>query len=679
MKPNYKIHLLLLLLTIGQFTVAQRSEIKKAQNQYENQDYFQALEYYKIAVEKGADDLDTKLHMARCYFNLKDIQTAFDMYLGLEDKLRNEVDIRNYAACWQQQGGFDVAIEWYEKAIKAEANPLDMKELIKACKWARENGAFDQSVLVNPASSLLIGGQSFGIQFYKDEVVYSGAKEDAGKKVDNTGKVYLNLFSAKYVDGEVQEGGSSFSSNLEYDFHVGATAFTSDFKRIYYTKVVRIKGGSRIKIFTSEFNGKDWVNERELANNSDDFDIGYPAVSPDDKTLYYTSNQRGGFGGQDIYSAPIKANGDVGKGENLGKEINTFGVEKWPYISKEGKLYFASDGHLGFGGLDIFEAEWDGNNFTNVRNMRQPINTGSDDFGFILDPNDATRGFLSSNRIGSGSTDAIFMLMPSDAQEEVKKDVPPVAGLDVIPVFDETATVEEPVVSEPIVETPSVDLSMFPAVFAAKLTSTFNGGAVAGASVVIKDANTGEVVANGVSDADGKVNITIPDNFRNDAQEFEIELSKGAEFNSKRMLVHIMEIEDINNNGLSLTPIFDDSALNDIGKMVISYRGSKITDEGQKVLDQLATILQQNPNVVVKLNGHTEAKGNRYNNLDVSQTIAEVAEKELMLRGINDENMIPRGYGERYLLNKCKRGVYCDEAEHLSNRRIEVVVWKRLN
>ena len=672
MIPNFRISAIVGLMLVAQLVSAQRTELKRAENLYENRDFYQALEYYNAAVEKGDNSLDTKFKIARCYYNLKDIQTAFDMYLNLESDIEDGEDYKNYASCYQQMGAYELAIEWYEKAKGAKGvNPLDINEFIKACNWANENQIFNQDVRVNPAD-LLIGGQSFGIQFYKDEVVYSAEIAGGSKKLDNTGKGFLNLYSSKYIDGEIQEGSTSFSSNLEYDFHVGATSFTSDFKRIYYTKVVKIKGGSRIKIFTSEHNGKDWVNEKELSANSDDYDIGYPAVSPDDKYLFFTSSQRGGFGGQDIYKAKIKGNGDVERPESVGNEVNTFGNEKWPYISKEGDLYFASDGHLGFGGLDIFKAELVNGKYTNVTNMGQPINSGKDDFGFVLDPSDSRKGFLSTNRIGTGSTDGIFMMLPTNEMED--------DGEESIPVFDEMAVEPEPVEETTVIVAPPVsDLSMYPAAFSTTLTSTFKGTPIDGAQVVIKDANTGDIVATGTSDANGKVMIPIPDEFKSDSQEFEIELSKGEDYNAKRMIVHIMEIEDINNNGLSLTPIFEEASLNEIGKFVIPYEGDEVTEEGKVILDKLAAFLLQNPNVVVKLNGHTEAKGNKYKNLDISQSASESAEKYLMMKGVNDENMIPRGYGERYLLNKCKRGVYCEQSEHIKNRRIEVVVWKRLN
>ena len=108
--------------------------------------------------------------------------------------------------------------------------------------------------------------------------------------------------------------------------------------------------------------------------------------------------------------------------------------------------------------------------------------------------------------------------------------------------------------------------------------------------------------------------------------------------------------------------------------MTIAY-GDDFDDEAKATLDKLATYLTKAPNVVVKLNAHTEAKGNRYGNLEISQRMAEKAKEYLVSRGVNDAQLIPRGYGERYLKNRCHRGVYCTAAQHKVNRRIEVVVW----
>ena len=152
--------------------------------------------------------------------------------------------------------------------------------------------------------------------------------------------------------------------------------------------------------------------------------------------------------------------------------------------------------------------------------------------------------------------------------------------------------------------------------------------------------------------------------------------SKEGEFNSKRMILNIMELADLNDNGLSLTPIFNDDVLDDISGMVLYYVGTELTEESKKTLDRLATYLQNNPQIVVKLNSHTDARGSKLDNLFTSQRMGEKVEGMLMKKGVDGESTIPRGYGERYIVNKCKRGVLCSNEEQLKNRRIEVVVWR---
>ena len=651
---------------------AQKSEIKKGDNLFKQGEYFRALESYNQAKEKGAElSVDVQKKIAYCYYYLNDIDKAFEAFSTLESKLKPE-DYFIYASTIHKFGFYQGAIEWYEKAKKeGGANPIQVNELIKSCKWAEENSQLRNDIRVTP-STLLTFGQSFGIQYYKNGVVYSSAAEVNTKKLDKTGKEFLNLFFSEVKDGKIVEGTARpFSKNLMFDYHVGAISFTSDYKTMYYTKSVRVKGGrSIIKIFSVNYDGKDWVNETELPINSNDYDVAHPAVSPDDKYLYFVSNMRGSMGGTDIYRAERLPKGKFGTPVNLGREINTYGDERFPFISKDNKLYFASDGHIGFGGLDIFVATQDENEkWGNVENLMKPINSNYDDFGYVIDPNDSTRGFLSSNNFGDHTKDVIFIVEPRKTdKKQDEEDQAPIAGLENI----KATSTEEP----PAAEESAQDLSMFPSAMATVFTSTFNGTPIEGVTVTIKDANTGEVVGEAETDASGKVLIPIPDQFKNDQQEFEIEMSKGDEYNSKRMIVHIKELDDINANGLKMTPVFNDLVLDEISGMVIPYRGNKITEEGYKILDKLAAFLISNPNIVIKLNGHTDARGNKYNNLNLSQAVSENAEEYLVKKGVNEENIIPRGYGERYLVNKCGRGKYCSEEEHLKNRRIEVVVWR---
>ena len=120
------------------------------------------------------------------------------------------------------------------------------------------------------------------------------------------------------------------------------------------------------------------------------------------------------------------------------------------------------------------------------------------------------------------------------------------------------------------------------------------------------------------------------------------------------MIVHVMELEDIKRNGLTMTPVFNDVVLDEIGTMVVPHDKKNITKEGYVVLDRLAGFLVANKNVVIKLNGHTDSKGEKLNNLDISQKMSDVCKDYLISKGVDEKNIIPRGYADRYLLNKCR-------------------------
>ena len=691
MKPTNIISIVLLFCLISFSALGQSRQVRRGNNFFEDGEYFKALEMFEEAQDAGEDlSIQTRIRIAHCYYELNNIDAAFNLFRELEDHLRGQ-DLFTYASATHGFGFYQGAIDLYNECLdKGIGNPAQIRELIRSCEWALENETFSTDYFVNP-SDLLTYGQSFGIQYYKDGVVYSSSSGDK-EEVDRYGKEFLNLYYSPIKDGKIQEQ-RLFSENLVFDYHVGAIAFTSDEKTMYYTRAVRVRGGdSRIKIFQVTFDGFEWGNEKELSINSDNYDCAYPAVTPDDKYLLFSSNMKGGHGGTDLYIVERRANGRFGQPQNLGAQINTFGNERFPFVSDTYDLYFASDGHIGFGGLDIFKAiHQGGTKWGDVKNMMKPFNSNKDDFGYVIDPNDPKQGFLSSNRIGNGDNDVIFYVEPR-SQKEADNEKENDSDMDMVPMggllYDESGSVvvkdqeqpqPEPKPENKTITEPEVDLSTFPDAFSTTVNSTFNGTAIEGASVIVKDNNSGDVVVEGSTDRNGKIHLLIPDEYRKEGQSFEISINKGDEYNGKNMIVDIMELEDISRNGVQLTPVFDDAVLDDIGNMVIPYRGEDITSEGQKILDKLAAYLSNNPNVVVKLNAHTEARGNKYNNLLTSQKVAEKAEQYLMKRGIDDKNIIPRGYGERYLLNNCRRGKLCDDSKHLENRRIEVVVWKMLN
>lgn len=671
MKPSIRSVLAIFFLMSSMVLGAQSSQLRKANSLFERGEYFAALQLYNQIVDEGEElDIPTKIKTAHCYYQLNNIDAAFERFAELEQHLSGD-DLLTYASTTQKFGFYSGAIDLYRKArpqLPGKQGHID--EMIRACEWAEANINVTKDFLVNPLD-ITIYGQSFGIQFYNDGIVYSSASPDnESEKKDKQGMNFQSLYYSDFDNGEVSNT-RVFSKNLISPYHVGAISFTSDYKTMYYTKVVRVRGGNNIlKIFSVEYNGSEWGNEVELSINSNDFDNAHPAVSPDDKYLYFTSNRPGGYGGKDLYMVERRSNNSYGTPRNLGPKINTFGDDQWPFISQENKLYFSSDGHTGFGGWDIYMAEFVNGEWNNVENMMFPFNSAKDDFGYVMNRNNPKQGFISTNRSGDGSVDAIFYVQPREQEPAVEEPEEVISEPEI--------RVELPV-AEPVEEPePKVDLTLFPRAFSTTLTSTFNGGVIEGATIEINDAFTGASVARGTSLADGKISLDIPDAFRKDGQEFEIIISKPGDFQDKRLVANIMELEELGKGGVMLTPVFSDTGLNELGEMLIPYVGNEITSQGYQVLDKLAAFLINNPHVVIKLNGLTDARGNRLTNLNTSQSLAEKAEEYLLTKGVNDQNVIPRGYGERYLRNRCARGKLCSEEQHLENRRIEVVVWRLL-
>ena len=208
-----------------------------------------------------------------------------------------------------------------------------------------------------------------------------------------------------------------FSKSLNTKYHEGPMTFTSDGKKVIFTRNNFNNGKfktsldkiNKLKIYSGDEKGTgQWSNIKEVPFNSNEYSTGHPSLTKDDKLMYFTSDMPGGFGGTDLYVVQYNG-GTFGTPTNLGSEINTAGNEMFPYVDDRGNLYFSSDGHAGLGDLDIFYVQLtDGSKLKGkIKNMGTPINSSKDDFGFIADGERKT-GYLSSNRKRGGTDDDIY-------------------------------------------------------------------------------------------------------------------------------------------------------------------------------------------------------------------------------------------------------------------------------
>ncbi|MBN1462561.1 MAG: OmpA family protein [Paludibacteraceae bacterium] len=916
----------LVILCCFVVTIAQAKDVfTKGDQFYSKGDYYLAMQEYSTIKPKIFEEkVQTQIRIARSYYQLNKMQEAYKTYYDYRDLLTGE-DIYMYASALNKTGNYKEAIKWYYNVPKEIADSLNVKDMINSCRWAmRTTTSVPVELKPTRLSDL---GQSFGIQYYKKGVVFSAPEEKNinAKKVDNHGMGFQNLYYSDLKNNEVGPTQKKFSSELKFPYHVGAVSFSHNYTRIYYTKTLRIKGNKSIlKIFSSSYDSKtsDWVNETLLPFNSDLFNCAHPAVSPDNKYLYFTSDMPNGFGGKDLYRVTILDNKMYGKVENLGSDINTFGDEMFPFIGVDNTLYFSSNGYPGFGRLDVYKSVIKEGKWTEPENMMLPINSSYDDFAYIINPTDNKTGFISSDR--GNTTDVIYAIniikkaplklatvlensndgspitdgkvtiidantgneiatavtdkfgafevsIPEQFREEsfpltikiAQKDyeskelkipaskiqdlnnrrvplkpknenLPKALSTNLLDIYDRSPISDKQVTlkdknsdqfigqatSDSLgainIEIPNefrksdqdfnielkesenypkqnITVSMaeldyikkkgidlqpkkteIPAYFSSKLTSiidnkplvnakvsikniktgevigksvsdaqgnfdieipekykkdgevfnievldvpgyldekldvsiyniqklkdrgiemkpedkfsvevssklttSFNGEPIVGAKVTIKDAITGEVIGEGISKEDGSFIIFISDVYKG-VKDFIIEVKKGDEFTPKSILASVEDLKNLKKDGILMTPIFNDRMLDEINTMVIPHDRKKISQIGYLTMDKLAIYLKNNPNVVIKLNGHTDVRGERYDNLSVSQEMANTAKEYLISKGVKEENIIPRGYGDRYVINKCRRGQECSLTEHIQNNRVEVVVWRML-
>lgn len=251
--------------------------------------------------------------------------------------------------------------------------------------------------------------------YYKNQLVFSTTRETGIVKNNinrRNNQPFQKLYAATIDEDGVFSEAIKFSKKLDSKVHESSATFSKDGDTIYFTRN-NFKSGSfsrdnqgfsRLKIYRANLKNDHWINIVELPFNSDAYSVAHPCLSKDGKKLYFASDMPGSFGASDIFSVDIKTDGSFGKPENLGNPINTEGKETFPFISDASILYFASDGHQGLGGLDIF-ANRIGDDC--IVNLGSPINSASDDFSLIMDEANNT-GFFSSNREGGHGSDDIY-------------------------------------------------------------------------------------------------------------------------------------------------------------------------------------------------------------------------------------------------------------------------------
>ncbi|HAN79570.1 MAG TPA: hypothetical protein DCQ31_18310 [Bacteroidales bacterium] len=404
--------------------ISQKPSIKNGIKAYEAKQYDVAYETFnRSIIAKAKIKPKEYSFIANAAFIAKDYSLAAEYFEKMEGTYTPD-DMMAYGRTLMTQEEYELASGMLSQAkSKGNNNPLIAK-LIESCKYAQDNPNASKEFEVMDIS-LESEGPAWGTAFIGDKVVYSHILKAAADKAKPYAYNYTDLV---WADWKNNEPGSPdlISSSLKFDMHDGGPSYSASDNKLYFTHMIEYKknkkkgliGDITYKIFESTREGTAWSKAEVLPFNSPNFTYAclYPAVSKNGKTLVFASDKAGGIGGFDLYV--VYKNGDAwSEPENI-IALNTPGDELFPYIAADGSLLFASNGHPGYGELDIFKATNVAKSWKSPMNIGKPFNSARNDFGVTEVPNTDGSFLVSTNRNGDGTKDRIYMVKKVVVAEE---------------------------------------------------------------------------------------------------------------------------------------------------------------------------------------------------------------------------------------------------------------------
>jgi outer membrane protein OmpA-like peptidoglycan-associated protein len=477
----------------------------------------------------------------------------------------------------------------------------------------------------------------------EDEIVFASAKDSSFLKTRRykwNNQPYLDLYVSK-INKESQDLKSAlkFSKKINTKYHEASVAFAPDNLTMYFTrnnygkKLKRDQNGiNNLKIYRSTKVNGEWTEAEEVSFNSDEYSTGHPALSPDGKKLYFVSDMPGSIGQTDIFVVDVLDNGQYSAPKNLGPGINTEQKEMFPFINDK-KLYFASNGHVGLGGLDVYEVAYDEEGFKEVLNMGQPINSNKDDFSYIVNEENQ-KGYFASNRKGGKGDDDIYSFKRL-LVEEVAPNQNAIAG----------------------VVTELITGDIMPQSLVTLLDEN---------NIKLKEVVTGDDGSFIFEDLEGNTKYTLKvtqDTYFD--QEIPITTKDNELVNVDVSIKKLKDLIAIENG---IRKLKTDMIYFDFDKF-------NIRSDASLELNKVVSVMNEYPEMVIKIESHTDSRGNDVYNKYLSDRRAKSTRDYIISKGIDASRIESAiGYGEEQLINECKNGVRCSGPKHELNRRSEIII-----
>ncbi|MBL0682398.1 PD40 domain-containing protein [Aquimarina mytili] len=491
---------------------------------------------------------------------------------------------------------------------------------------------------------------------HNNHIVFASSRSKTNKdsKLHGWTKMpFLDVFSSKINDDQITlEEPVKLKGKINTKFHESSTSFSRDGKTVYFSRNnysnnklgTSKQGVVLLKIYKADLKDGKWVNVEELSFCSDDYSTSHPSLNADGTKLYFASDMPATLGKSDLFVVDVLGGGKFGEPKNLGDKINTEGRETFPYISDSNRLYFASDGHVGLGGLDIFVAVPEESGFSAAFNVGKPVNSSKDDFSFVL--NEETKiGYFASNRKGGKGNDDIYSF--KQTEELITSCQQYIEGT----IYN----------SETNDSLPEADLKLLDA----------NGNIVTetksnslGRYKFDVECETEYVVQTELKGFQPKEITYNTDDIFEFAHDLSIPLN--ASDDGDKLLTSVaVNIGDDLSKTLQMEPIH------------FGLDDSSISPEAEVELQKIISVMKKYPDLKIEVRSHTDSRSSYWYNKRLSVKRMRATIKYIVVEGgIYWRRIRGKAYGERRLINKCKNDVPCTEEEHQENRRSEFIVRK---
>lgn len=618
---------------------AQEAKLAIANKKYDKFFYVDAIKIYEKVANKGYQSSELFKKLANSYYYNGELGKATEWYqklFELEEDIEPEYYFR-YAQALKTIQNYEEANKllaiYYEKTNSSDSNFFDKKQ--------------DYLTIINQNSDRFLIDTTninteyydFGTAFYNENIVFTSSRPDIAvvkKKHKWTNQNFTDLYISKINNDTILSAPENFSNTINSKFNEASPVFTKDGKTMYFTRnnyLIGKKGKDKgmdnerttlIKIYRAELINEEWTNIKELPFNSDLYSTAHPALSPDEKTLYFSSDMPGTIGGADIFRVTI--NGDqYGEPINLGTKINTKGRESFPFIGSNNTLYFASDGHLGLGGLDIFESEIANNEFQEPKNIGKPINSSFDDFGFII--NQKREGYFTSNRKGGKGFDDIYRLKSCYAKTSGQ--ITDFATKEILP----------------------------------------------NSTILLLDKNE-NIITETTTDENGNYTLEL-----NCKEKYYIRVKKENYETIETIITPkdnskiVLDLK-LNRTIFPITEGTDLAKVFDISIIFFDLDKWNIRPDAAKDIQKVIEVMKEYPKMQISIRSHTDSRQTHAYNELLSDRRAKSTLQFMVLNGIEKERLTAQGFGENELVNECADGIYCSEEAHQKNRRSEFIITK---